>query len=189
MRRTKEEALQTRETVLKAAAQVIARHGVSAFTIEAVAQEAGITKGGVLHHFPSKEALINGLIDLVMSTFNRRLEHELEAEPAEQPGRWLRAYIRTVFSVQYDVQSLIPALAAAVAADHQTLNRIRRAFEESQQASVQDGLDPVQATMVRLAVDGIVFARALNIHVLDETMSQQVYDALFQLTGLTAIQP
>ena len=77
MRRTKEEAMKTRESVLKAATQIIIRLGIGAFTIEAVAQEAGVTKGGVLHHFPSKEALIDSLIDDVTELFNLRLTAEL----------------------------------------------------------------------------------------------------------------
>jgi AcrR family transcriptional regulator len=182
MRRTKQEALQTRDTVLKAAAHIIAQQGIGAFTIEAVAQEAGLTKGGVLHHFPSKEALVNDLIDGVMQTFNQRLQAELAAEPEGKPGRWLRAYIRTVFFADYDDTNLIPALAAAVDADHQTLERIRSSFAFSQQTAIQDGVDPVQATLIRLAVDGVVFTRALRINVLDSATSQQVYDALLRLT-------
>jgi AcrR family transcriptional regulator len=42
------------------------RHGV--------AREAGVTKGGVLHHFPSKEALMNGLIGEVINAFKTRDE-------------------------------------------------------------------------------------------------------------------
>jgi AcrR family transcriptional regulator len=183
MRRKKEAAMQTRETVLKAAAQIIAHLGVNAFTIDAVAQEAGVTKGGVLHHFPSKEDLVNGLIEQVIEVFNSRLIEEMKAEPEERPGRWLRAYIRTVFSMQYGDQNLMPALAAAVAADHQILVRIRRSFEGSQLAAVQDGIDPIQATIIRLAVDGIVFARSLNIDVLDQETGQKVYDELFRLTS------
>ena len=188
MRRTKAEAMQTREAVLKAAAQLIAHHGANAFTIEAVAQQAGVTKGGVLHHFPSKEALVNGLIDHVIEGFNARLLEELKAEPAEQPGRWLRAYIRTVFLTEYEDQNLIPALAAAVAADQSTLEQIRRSFAESQQAAAEDGIDPIQATIIRLAVDGLVFTRALGVDVLDRQTSQQVYDELLRLTNLISIR-
>lgn len=186
MRRTKQDALQTRETILQAAAHIIVNLGIHAFTIEAVAQEAGITKGGVLHHFPSKEALINGLIDQVVDYFNRQLVEHLTSEPVGSHGRWLRAYIRTVFSAQYHNRNLIPALATAVAADNQILVRIRRNFAESQQAAVEDGLDPIQATLIRLAVDGIVFSRSLNIDVLDQEIAQQLYDELFRLTYVVA---
>lgn len=182
MRRKKEDAMQTRETVLKASATVIAQQGTGAFTLDAVAREAGLTKGGVLHHFPSKEALINGLIDQVIAVFNSRLEEELLAEPPEAHGRWLRAYLRTVFSVHYDVNNLIPTLAAAVASDHHTLNRLRQLFAVSQQAAIDDGIDPVEATVVRLAIEGVVFTRALSVDVLDEAMSQNVFNKLFQLT-------
>jgi AcrR family transcriptional regulator len=183
MRRTKAAAMQTRRSVLQAAAQLIGRLGVSAFTIEAVAQEAGVTKGAVLHHFPSKEALIDALIDQVIEAFDGRLTAELAAEPEGAPGRWLRAYIRTVFSMQEEEKNIIPALAAAVAGDHRRLERIRHDLEKSQQTAVQDGLDPMEATIIRLAVDGIVFARALGLGVLDEESSQQVQAALFRLTG------
>jgi AcrR family transcriptional regulator len=182
MRRTKEEAMKTREAVLKAAAQIIVRLGVGSFTIEAVAQEAGVTKGGVLHHFPSKEALIDGLITQVTEMFNTRLAEELAAEPEGQPGRWLRAYIRTIFPVQYEDINLIPALAAAVAADYQTIDHIRHSMEQSQIAATHDGLDPTVATIIRLAVDGVVFTRAFNLNVLDRDTSQKVSDALLRLT-------
>lgn len=183
MRRTKEEAMKTREAVLKAAAQVIVHLGIGAFTIEAVAQEAGVTKGGVLHHFPSKEALIDGLIDQVTELFNLRLAAELDKEPEGQPGRWLRAYIRMIFSVQHEDINLIPALSAAVVADHQTIERIRRGMEASQLAAVQDGLDPTLATIIRLAVDGMVFTKAFTLNVLDKESSQNVSEALLRLTG------
>src|SRR5690606_8910146 len=107
----------------------------------------------------------------VINDFNSRLLQELEAEPAGEPGRWLRAYIRTVFLANYEDRNLIPALAAAVAADHRTLEHIRRSFAESQQAAIDDGIDPIQATLIRLAVDGFVFTRALGIDVLDSETS------------------
>jgi AcrR family transcriptional regulator len=182
MRRTKAEAMQTRESVLNAAAKIISDSGMNAFTIDAVAREAGVTKGGVLHHFPSKEALIDGLIERVTEVFNSRLLQELAEEALGQPGRWLRAYIRTIFSVQQEDINLIPALAAAVVADDRTIEHIRRGMQQSQQAAVQDGLDPTTATIIRLAADGAVFTRAFNINVLDLEISRKVSEELIRLT-------
>lgn len=174
--------MQTREAVLKAAAGIIANQGVSAFTIEAVAQEAGVTKGGVLHHFASKEALVDGLIDQMIEGFSSRLEAALALEPAGQPGRWLRAYIHTIFAAQDGDINLVPAIANAAAGDQHKLNHIRSLIEASHQAAVQDGLDPVQAIIIRMAVDGVVFAQALGIDVLDDKTKRAVYEGLLRLT-------
>lgn len=182
MRRTKEEALQTRGALLKAAAHIISGYGAGAFTIEAVAQEAGVTKGGLLHHFPSKEALIDGLIDDVMARFAERLEAELAKEPADQPGHWVRAYIRMMLTVQDEDFSLIPTLAAVVASRPETIERLRAAMQSSQLAAARDGIDPTTATILRLAVDGMLFTRAFNLDVIDDESRHNVLDQLIRMT-------
>lgn len=189
MRRTKEAAMQTREAVLNASARIIGRLGVSAFTIDAVAKEAGITKGGVLHHFPSKEALIDGLIDEVIAALQARIGDALAAEAEGTPGRWLRAYIRTIFAVEDEVLNLIPALASAVTADERMIERIRRSVEASQMAAIAHEDDPTQATIVRLAVDGFLFTKAFNLNVLDADARAAVYERLLEMTRTRVVQP
>ena len=46
------------EIILEAAAAVLLKGGVRGLTIDAVAVEAGLSKGGVLHHYASKDALV-----------------------------------------------------------------------------------------------------------------------------------
>jgi AcrR family transcriptional regulator len=52
-----------RARVLEAATAVALREGPGAVTIEAVVSEAGMSRGGVLYHFPSKDALLQALVD------------------------------------------------------------------------------------------------------------------------------
>jgi AcrR family transcriptional regulator len=47
----------------------VVEEGVSGMTLEAVAREAGVSKGGLLYHFPSKEALIGGMIGRLIDRF------------------------------------------------------------------------------------------------------------------------
>jgi AcrR family transcriptional regulator len=47
-----------RQTILEAAVRVAARDPITTVTIDAVATEAGLTKAGVLYHFPSKNQLL-----------------------------------------------------------------------------------------------------------------------------------
>jgi AcrR family transcriptional regulator len=61
-RRQKQE--QTRLRLLEGAAQVFARRGYHAATLEEVASEVGLTKGAVYSNFESKEALFLALVDI-----------------------------------------------------------------------------------------------------------------------------
>ncbi len=47
--------------MIEAALRVIEDRGVHSLTLDAVAEEAGVTKRGLIYHFPSKSALILGL--------------------------------------------------------------------------------------------------------------------------------
>jgi AcrR family transcriptional regulator len=50
-----------RTNILDAALRVAERDGVTGITLDAVAQEAGLTKAGLMYHFPSREALLWGI--------------------------------------------------------------------------------------------------------------------------------
>ncbi|MDQ0063824.1 AcrR family transcriptional regulator [Paenibacillus harenae] len=52
-----------RHLILFAASTIVKTLGAEKLTLEAVAKEAGISKGGLLHHFPNKQALINAMVE------------------------------------------------------------------------------------------------------------------------------
>ena len=64
----------TRQQILHAAFALIRREGVARLTIEAVAQEAGLSKGGVLYHFRSKESLIRRWSTSLVERFDADIE-------------------------------------------------------------------------------------------------------------------
>ena len=57
-------AAQTRADVLGAAARLVARQGYEATSLDAIAKEAGYTKGAIYAHFSSKDALFDELIKI-----------------------------------------------------------------------------------------------------------------------------
>jgi AcrR family transcriptional regulator len=52
-----------RDRVLDAYETLLIEHGPAAATLDAVAAAAGVSKGGLLYHFASKDALVAGLLD------------------------------------------------------------------------------------------------------------------------------
>lgn len=80
MRRTKEEALITRENILTAALEVFSRDGYSAARLEDVAEAAEVTRGAIYHHFGSKEELYIALVTERSAGINRLAEEVLSQE-------------------------------------------------------------------------------------------------------------
>lgn len=53
----------TRECILDAATQLLAQKGYAALRVAAVAEAAGVSLGGQLHHFPTKDLLVLGVLE------------------------------------------------------------------------------------------------------------------------------
>jgi len=62
VRRTKEEAAETREQVLDAAEQVFRQRGVGHASLAEVADAAGVTRGAIYHHFASKAEVFEAML-------------------------------------------------------------------------------------------------------------------------------
>src|SRR5688572_22621547 len=86
-------ARDTRSQLLDAAEAVVAREGVRNLTLDAVAARSGISKGGLLYHFHSKEDLAAAMIERSMAWFDGALI-EAGADDPDSKGRFTRAYIK-----------------------------------------------------------------------------------------------
>ena len=67
-----EQKAKTRQALLVAAADVIAKHGIEAASLDRIAEHAGLTKGAVYSNFASKEDLIFALSDTLNTTIDVR---------------------------------------------------------------------------------------------------------------------
>lgn len=174
----------TRQKVLEATQHILRDGGYfTQFTLEAVAEAAGISKGGLLHHFPSKAALLRGLTRHIIAQFELRLTRELANEPEERPGRWTRAYIRA--SLGQDDEGVFvvsPALLAFVRRDSKSAELVETRFNYWQQQTEQDGLDIELATIIRLAVDGLVYTEIIDSAKVDPALRTHLAQRLLRLT-------
>ena len=69
MRKTKTEAQKTRQHLLDAALEVFWRDGVTRASLQAIAQEAGVTRGALYWHFKNKEYLFETLFEQQYADF------------------------------------------------------------------------------------------------------------------------
>lgn len=152
-------AAETREQIFEACSRILRRDGLSSLTLQAVADEAGVSKGGLLYHFATKQALVEALFEYHNQIFEDRLQALLAAED-DTPGAFLRAYARASAEQVADPEnaSFFASLFAAeekYASAHQLMRQKYIAW----QAAIEDsGLSQDWAMLLRLAVDGLWFS-------------------------------
>lgn len=172
----------SKDRLLDAAAEVLLTDGAEALTLEAVARRAGVSKGGLFYHFPTKQALVAAMIDRLVGAFDRALEGA-----GERPGDFLRAYVAATIPEHPDPQEggpidrITAALLAGVLVDPGGLAPLRERYAAWQRRLAGDGVDPAIATVVRLAADGWWAARLLGLAEPGRGLHEQVRQRLLEM--------
>ncbi len=130
-----------RTRILDAAETLVRARGVAGLTLEAAAKLAGISKGGLLYHFASKEALLTGLLARMAEFIAADFDAGVAAQPPG-PGQVARAMLTWGFGLTPDAMNERCDRAAAV---------FLAAFHHDPAL-----LDPVRAVVARMraAVSG-----------------------------------
>lgn len=151
-----------RRGLLDAAARVVLAEGGAALTLDAVAREAGVSKGGLLYHFPSKARLVGALVEHLVERFEAEVAaaHAEEIGVADAPGAWTRAWLRVAAGREVaELDRASAGLIAAFSEDPSLLDPLRAAHARWTARMEDDGLDPVDVMVVRLVLDGVWLAR------------------------------
>lgn len=168
--------------LLAAANKVIVSQGVDALTLDAVASEAGVSKGGLLHHFPTKEALIAAMVQQALDKFVEVLHQELANDPEpDTPGHWVRAYIRASALDDQENYELHFNLLAANFTNPELLQPMRDFWQECHTQMISSGLDPAVATVIRLAMDGLWLTHLHNFAPVQDPLRSQVIETALKL--------
>jgi AcrR family transcriptional regulator len=176
------DAERTRRALLDAAAVALKTHG-PAVSLDMVARAAGVSKGGLLHHFRSKDALLVGLADEWMARFDAAVQRHLDPGDT-RPGRMCRAHVRASFDESLSGEEQLwndPGVLAALLAVPEVLHRSRASGERWRSELASDGLHPDRALLISRALDG-VWTSELVEGVADLPERRRLRDLLLALT-------
>lgn len=157
------DAARTRRALLDAAARAIVSHG-AAVSLDVVAREAGVSKGGLLHHFRSREALLIGMVEEWLARFDAAVERHLD--PADdRPGRLCRAHIRASFELDLDAEEQVwrePAVLTALLGVPEVLHRAQESDRRWRSDLGADGLHPQRVKVVMGMLDGLTMGQVFG---------------------------
>lgn len=175
----------TREKICEAAIRTASRDGLLAMTIDNVAKEAGVSKGGVMYHFPSKDDLVRGMLEHFGGQLERMVFERLADDP-EPRFRWARSMLSCVFpepqSALPENESLSPealdrfmlaALAAAINSPG-VIEPLRQVALRLRQRLLSDPDDGLEQLLVWLALDGLFLWQFVGLIRRDEPLYAEI---------------
>ena len=149
--------MSVRETILSQAKAILAEVGASGLTVDAILARAQVSKGGFFHHFRTKSDLLGVLFQETIENFEARL-----ADRRQSGKSFALALIDTVLEEVNDNPLMINLLIAGVATlpDLKQMVQIRR--QSWVEELVGEGMDPLKANVLVLALEGNILASLLD---------------------------
>lgn len=172
--RRKKEPEENRELILKAAIQIITENGLGELTIGAVAKKAKMTKGGVVHHFPRKDVLIDEVFRGRLDQFTEMFEQELKFSGKSRA----MAYLLAAF--KYEPTEEHKILLKVI---FQTLlqhNQYRTLYQTWYNENIAPDLDKASVvdSMAILLADGLLLSYLTGTSIVSALQKQKIHEFL-----------
>lgn len=173
--------------ILQAAELVLRREGLRGLSVEAVAAEAGLSKGGFFYHFKTKEELLGALVRALSEEIGAEVMAVAASDP-EPRGRMLRATVRCAFDYEADparrdrFASLMLALLTTAIESPEVLAAVRQDNDAQLAAFVSEGLPVGQALLLNAALEGFWIGQALGSTTVSPEQRALLRELLLALT-------
>jgi AcrR family transcriptional regulator len=177
--------LPTREVILDAAEMLVIDVGALHMTLDAVADRAGISKGGLIYHFRTKGALLEAMVARLLQQFDERQARAARLLP-EGPQRDLAAYVIASLTFTEESRRLSASLLAAAANDPKLLDPVRAYFREWFARLNTFGLRFELAAIISLATDGLWLLEMLQLSPLNQRQRDALSREIFRLMEVNA---
>ncbi len=175
----------TRERLLDTAIATVRTHGIAGLTLDSVAKEAGVSKGGLLHHFRSKDMLIETMLRRLFEDFAARVQTYADQE-TPTPGRWLRAYVRASFDDEPPPLELVAMLLSGMIANETLMTLVRNDWRHWQTRLLDDGVPAPRAMVIRQAADAYWLEWLMDVASLHRATRAELMNELLKLTEVDA---
>ena len=168
----------TRKAVIEAALAIIARDGPGRLTLDAIARESGISKGGLMHQFRTKESVLKALLEHQIAYFGDFVRNYLAKAGARQSQPQLAAQIAVSREAIASQNSVPLAVLGVVAQEPDLLSTAREIDAASLAAIKAEAADPETAMLRWVAARGLSLTALLGICPFSKGERDRLFDRL-----------
>ncbi len=152
-----------RERIIDAAEQVVIELGAKHLTFDAVAARSGVSRGGLLYHFPDKIALLKSMLDRLVERAQDNREKK-RAELPEGMEQDLVAHVLSFLDDDADTKRSCTAALFAMGAHHpELLAPAKEAYRAFIEELTENGVRMERAAVVALATNGLRLLESLSV--------------------------
>jgi AcrR family transcriptional regulator len=171
----------SRESILQAAEEIVARRGPAHLTLETAANEARVSKGGLFYHFRSKEALLEAMIRRSMHLLETEHAKVAESLTGERNGKLKANIIGTLRHLEGQ-RPVLTAVVAAIANDPKLVEPMRESFRNDFQALCKElNLRMEDIAILFLASQGLLLMELLGLSFLTPSQIRKVTQRMLQM--------
>ena len=170
-----QKAKEKREELINSAIQLLQVDGVNALTLDAVAKNANTSKGGLLYHFPNKQALIEGIVQDIYEKFSEEFFILVEKETK---NRYTKAYITLCFD---DLSKHSDLYVGSMVVPFLENKNVQEVYQNILNHLKQDDLDDTAVDLIRLTIDGVYYNKFSTLAPLTAAEMQAIKQRLYRL--------
>ena len=171
----------SKDDILDAAQRVAGREGAANLTLDKVAKECGLSKGGLLYNFRSKDALLKGMLERLIEQNEAMMTSESSALEGEE-NVTVRSLLRCIACHQTaDPQVYLSIIAASVQSP-ELLEPIKSKLARYYDDMLQESSDPTMTLLLWAAADGLLLHNVLGIAPYSNATRNELFQRLLSLS-------
>jgi len=172
-----------REAVLAAAEAIVKDIGAANLTFDELVRRSGITRGGIVYHFRTKDALLEALVEHDLEQWRQCVADKRSRTAG--PAADLAAYIASSTEPDEDSSRLCVGLLSAASSSKALNEPWRRYFAQHHAGVNRKRADPVLATLLSLAAEGLFWQETLGLSPLATSERHALVQRMLALAATT----
>ncbi|WP_404401386.1 TetR/AcrR family transcriptional regulator [Idiomarina seosinensis] len=142
-----------RDLIIDAAERLVARQGAAHLTFDALCQETGISKGGLLYHFANKDSLLAAMLARMVQQFDQ-LRDEFRQQLSDDPHRELKSILLASLNSNAECAQLSSGMLAVAANNPELLEPLQAHVQQTFETIKNDSAQPQLAELLFFSVHG-----------------------------------
>lgn len=169
-----------KKSLIKSTVEIVARSGLQTLSLQAVAANAGVSKGGLLHHYENKCLLLDEVCKSLIDAFESQIRSYIECDPVNI-GCYTRAYIRSLIDLEIDLETSNKNALWLLILNDDKARKTWNAWLDAMNMKYAESDCQPEMTLLRMAADGlwlsIICQTSIpNRDVVLQTLLQRSYD-------------